>query len=117
MLRKIGIAFFVFFLLSASNLFAQQIVKSFPAPSTEPRGLAWDGNFLWCADFSQDSIYRIDPANGNILSSIPFDVYDSDWGGLTWSDDGKLWVANGPYIFKIDPQTAETLSSFHCPGG
>ena len=117
MLKKMGIAFFGFFLLSVSSSFAQQIIKSFPSPGPEPRGLAWDGNYLWCADFARGSIYKIDPSNGSILSSIPFDILNSNWGGLTWSDDGKLWVANGTYVFKINPETAETLSSFHCPGG
>lgn len=91
----------------------QTIVDSFPAPGSESRGLAWDGEYLWCADAGVDSVYKLDPLNGNILSSFPFSM-DSSYGGITWSDDDNMWIANGSYVYKVDPNTGQSLFNFHC---
>jgi len=94
---------------------SQQIVDEFPAPGPESRGLAWDGHYLWCADASTDKIYKLDPQDGRIVSSINF-VLDLNFGGITWSPDGYLWISNLSYYYKIDPVTAAVRTSFHCPG-
>ena len=95
---------------------AQGIIDSFPSPGSEPRGLAWDGEYLWCADAGTDSVYKLDISDGNVMSSFPFSI-ESSYGGITWSDDNNIWIANGDYVYKVDPATGDTVSSFHCPGG
>ena len=96
---------------------AQYVVKAFDAPGPEARGLAWDGAYLWCADAGNDAIYKIDPAVGDVVHSIPFDVPDTYGGGITWDDDGALWVSRLQYFHKLDPTTGQELAEFHCPGG
>ncbi len=108
--------FLVLCLTLAQPLEAQEVISSFPAPAVEPRGLAWDGEYLWCADANTDSVYQLDISDGNVVSSFPFDI-DSDFGGLAWSADTNIWIANGSQISKVNPANGNTLSGFTCPGG
>jgi len=94
----------------------QTIVGEFRSPAEEPRGLAWDGGHLWCADSEVDSVYELNPANGEVLSSFYFSL-SSSYSGLTWSQDDNLWIATGSYVYKVNPTTGEELANFHCPGG
>jgi len=94
----------------------QTIVDSFPSPGSEPRGLAWDGEYLWCSDAGIDSVYKLDTFTGDIASDFSFNIYD-DYGGITWSIDSTIWLANGSYVYEIDPSTGKTIHSFSCPGG
>lgn len=96
---------------------AQYIVKDFDAPGPSSRGLAWDGQYLWCADEETDSIYKIDPGTGEIIHAIYFDVQPTYGGGLSWSDDGALWVTRYQYFRKLNPETGQEITNFHCPGG
>jgi len=98
------------------SIFSQTIIKSFPAPGFEPRGLAWDGSFLWCADYYSGKIFKLNPSNGAKVDSVSFPLL-SDYGGITWGNNGQLWVANGSYVYQINPVSGDTISSFHCPGG
>ncbi len=100
----------------AASSHAQEIVGSFPSPSGEPRGLCWDGANLWCADAATDSVYKLDISDGTVVSSFPF-IIESDYGGITWSADANMWIANGSTIYKVDPANGEVVSSFSCPGG
>ena len=95
---------------------SQVVVQEFPSPAGEPRGLAWGRRHLWCADSEVDSIYKLDPVNGEVRSSFYFSL-SSSYGGLTWSQDDNLWIATGSYVYKVNPTTGEELASFHCPGG
>jgi len=103
-------------LLCAQALIAQEIIREFDAPGRQSRGLAWDGSYLWCSDSGTDRIYKVDPESGDTLFSFYFDMY-SEFGGLTWDTDETLWIANGKYLYKLDPTTGEEVGSFHCPGG
>jgi streptogramin lyase len=93
---------------------ALEIIGSFPSPGSEPRGLTWDGEYIWCADI--DSVYKLNPSNGNVISSFPFSL-ESDYGGITWGEAGNVWIANGSKIFEVDPVSGDTISYFGCPGG
>jgi hypothetical protein len=98
------------------SIFSQTIINSFPAPGFEPRGLAWDGSFLWCADYYSGKIFKLNPSNGAKADSVSFPML-SDYGGITWGNNGQIWVANGSYVYQINPVSGDTISSFHCPGG
>ena len=95
---------------------AQEIVDLIPSPGNEPRGLTWDGDYLWCADAGTDSVYKLDISNGSVISSFPFSI-ESGYGGITWSDDDNMWIANGSLIYKVNPADGEVLYNFSCPGG
>ena len=60
---------------------AQDIVNQFDAPGFDSRGLAWDGQYLWCADAAKDSLFQIDPASGHVVHAIFFDFYLVPGGG------------------------------------
>jgi glutamine cyclotransferase len=70
-------------------------------------GTAFDGTYLY--QIAEQRIDKIDPANGNVVASIPApgNGYDS---GLTWAE-GSLWV--GQYrdrkIHQIDPATGAVI--------
>ncbi|KPJ66312.1 hypothetical protein AMJ44_08535, partial [candidate division WOR-1 bacterium DG_54_3] len=57
---SIPLLFCLVCLTFAQSAEAQGIVDSFPSPASEPRGLAWDGEYLWCADAGTDSVYKLD---------------------------------------------------------
>ena len=98
----------------------QEILLQFGAPSSESRGLTWDGQTLWCADAFKDKIYQIDPSDGQILSSFDYNM-DYQYGGLGWGSDGYIWVAdlesNQSKFRKLDSSSGSLISEFHCPGG
>ena len=96
---------------------AQYIVKEFDAPGSEARGLAWDGEYLWCADADEGAIFKIDPVSGNTVHSIHFDVPEIYGGGITWSGDDALWVSRLQYFYELDATTGQAIAEFHCPGG
>lgn len=76
-----------------------QILLSFPAPGAEPRGLAWSGSHLWCADVSgEGTLYKINPNNGSVVASIPSPgLYPL---GLAW---------DGRYLWNVDPVEGKIL--------
>ena len=109
---------FLFILLTLPvTTMAQFVVKELNAPGTEPRGVAWDGQYLWCADLAKDSLYKIDPSSGQILHIIPFDFDLTYGGGTTCDGDSAIWVTMRNYFYKLDAQTGQELANVHCPGG
>jgi hypothetical protein len=54
--------------------------------------------------------------DGTILSSFYFGI-QYGYGGLTWAADDNLWVANGPGVYLLMPETGDIKYSMPCPGG
>jgi hypothetical protein len=102
-------------IICCAQLQAQAIVDSIAAPGPGITGLAWDGSYLWVSSTRRDSIFRVDPQTGAIVSAIPFAIED-EYGGLAWDEDSSLWIANKDSIFKLDPLTGTVLSGYHAPG-
>ena len=91
-------------------------LQSFDPASGEPvraldvacdAGTAYDGRHFY--QIAHDRIHKVDPATGQILSTIPAPGGGRD-SGLTWAE-GTLWV--GQYrdrqIHQIDPDTGAIL--------
>ena len=115
---KICITFLLLYMPLSSG--AQTIVTSFESPGSEPRGLAWDGEYLWCADADKDSIFKIDPATGQVIHSIYFDMHHTYGSGIVWSGDvdiPAIWITRWQYFYKLDAQTSKEIANFHCPAG
>ena len=86
-----------------------KVIESFSSPGPDPRGLAWDGKYLWCADVDKETIYKINPDNGQVVSSFPSPgVYPL---GLAW-DGSYLWNIDPieEKILKIDPRTGRVVN-------
>ena len=113
---KAKILGWIVFATLAVTVNGQTIVDSFASPGSEPRGLAWDGEYLWCSDARTDVVYKLDTFSGDIVSEFPFNIYE-DYGGITWGTDSTIWIANGSYIYEINASTGKTVHSFSCPGG
>jgi DNA-binding beta-propeller fold protein YncE len=100
----------------AGSTQAQEAIGSFPSPGEEPRGLAWDGEYLWCADAGTDSVYKLDISDGTVISSFWLPI-NLEYGGITWGSDTTIWVADGSMIYEVNPTNGAVISSFSCPGG
>lgn len=114
-LKVIILASVMSFTITVSSI-SQTIIHSFPSPGSEPRGLTWDGTFLWCAEYSTGKIYKLNSETGVKIDSFSFPI-QTLFGGITWGSEGQIWIANGGVIFEIDPDSGDTLSNFSCPGG
>ncbi|MBW2981330.1 hypothetical protein KY343_00490 [Candidatus Woesearchaeota archaeon] len=89
------------------------LIDSFDAPGTQPRGLAWDGAYLWHADNNNDKIHKID-VNGIVVDS--FDAPGTSPSGLAW-DGTYLWHTDTDVdmIYKLTT-SGTVVDSFDSPG-
>ena len=88
------------------------ILASFSPPASYPKGLAFDGEFLWYVDYGQRKIYKYD-TTGNVKTRFSSRFYTT---GLTF--DGEfLWCAESrdDKIYKLDT-TGNVITSFSSPG-
>jgi streptogramin lyase len=90
------------------------ILLKFPAPGSNPSGLAWDGTHLWLADDGTDTIFKLDPTDGRVLSS--FKSPGSSPRGLVW-DGNHLWQADNATrkLHQLDRATGAALSALDEP--
>lgn len=70
-------------------------------------GTAFDGRYLY--QIVEDRIVKVDPRNGEVLSTIPAPGKGGD-SGLAWAE-GTLWVGQhrGRQIHQVDPETGAIL--------
>ena len=101
-------------LSSNESVTAGDVVLQFPAPGPSPSGLAWDGQHLWLADESTDTVYKLDPANGKVLAS--FKAPGTEPRGLVW-DGQHLWnLDNGTrQLYKLDRAKGAVLATLKAP--
>jgi len=113
--KLMNIIFFVLFIF-ALNGFAHpgKVIKTLTSPAKFPSGLTFDGKNLWLADYREDRIYVVDPADGQVLRHIPSPGF---WPmGLAW--DGKyLWNVDQKQkkIFRLDPADGTILFVIDAP--
>jgi sugar lactone lactonase YvrE len=93
---------------------AGKVVLQFPAPGPSPSGLAWDGEALWVADNTTNSIYQLDPADGHIIAS--FKAPEGQVSGLAFGD-GHLWCADlgSAVIRQLDTAGNRLQADLSCP--
>ncbi len=89
------------------------LLGSFPAPSSGPFGLAWDGTSLWNGDDNTGLIFELDTL-GNVLSS--FAAPCTFTKGLTF-DGTNLWTAcdSTGLIYEVT-RTGTIVSTIPTPG-
>jgi len=79
------------------------IVKSFPSPTKYPRGLTYDGVYLYVAQAAtEDIIYKIDPKTGDVVNTYEW-TYSTFPIGLAW-DGVNFYVSDDTsgYIYVVD---------------
>ena len=85
------------------------------APSSTPRGLTWDGKYLWCVDNDSEEVIQFSPDDGTTIRS--FSSPASDPRGITF--DGKyLWISDRlkDEIYMVDPETGSVIIIADAPG-
>ncbi len=99
--------------ISPQNFLKYDVVKSFDAPGPSAEDLAFDGQYLWCADSLRENIYKLD-TSGDIEASV--DSPSTDPRGLAF-DGTYLWTADGvsDKIYKL-LTNGNVLNSFDSPG-
>lgn len=90
------------------------IIASFPAPANSPMALAYTGGYLYCfCDTSPYRIYRMNPANGAVLSSFT-STAGTNTRGLEW-DGAYLAFGNTSTHYLYRATTAGSVNnSFAC---
>lgn len=83
-------------LLVPALVLGASVISSFDAPDTGITSLDWDGSNLWAVDGTTQYVYKLDPANGDVLSSflIVDQIGDQDPvpGGMT-INGGTIFTA------------------------
>jgi hypothetical protein len=119
----IGIIFIFLGVCISSNILIKSVkadpgdvVHSFDSPGISPRGLAWDGQYIWNVDSYDKKIYKLNPMNGSIEHDI--DSPTSAPGGLAW-EGAFLWLVDNigsKKVFKmIDPFNGSVIEGFESP--
>jgi hypothetical protein len=77
-------------------------------------GLAWDGQYLWQNDHTDDRIYQLDPSDGSVIRSIPA---PSTWAGGLGYHAGVLvyYDVAGGKIYQVDAADGTVLDSCQVP--
>ncbi|GAJ04486.1 unnamed protein product, partial [marine sediment metagenome] len=96
-----------------------EAVLDFATPGSKPRGLTFDGTYLWHVDDDTTPvIYRLDPNDGS--STLNFNAPGTEATGIAWDfDNSVLWHCDSvtDLIYKLDPTDGTVLDSFAAPGG
>ena len=114
--------------VDGDNLESENALASLAFPS--PTDMAYDGTYFWIVDWQSNTINKVLPEDGTLLSTIPGPStkpsYQSDPGtgsynakpfGIAW-DGQALWVSDQSdlMIYRINPDDGSLLNVFSTPG-
>jgi glutamine cyclotransferase len=95
-------------------------VRGFPSPGDKPEGLAFDGRYLWCNNFTDGSLYKVDPVDGHVVAHYQGAGLPSAPEGLAW-DGEHVWSCHWRtgFIFKMreTAEGMEIVQTFTKPAG
>jgi hypothetical protein len=63
---------------------------TFAVGFNQPSGIVFDGTHLWVVDEGDDALYRVNPANGAILETLPMGAITST--AIPVFDGANIWV-------------------------
>jgi hypothetical protein len=93
-------------------------IDAFPAPllAGGTDGLAFTDGFLYTLDSAADTVFKVDLATGEVVSSCSTGMYAA--GGLA-AENGRLFAITGlTGIVELDPDSCDVLGGpFAAPGG
>lgn len=80
-----------------------QLMTPYDAPGRGPVGLAWDGRFLWNADYATGTLYQLDITTMEVHKTI---VCPGNLSGTTWNGT-HLWQSlhDADWLRSINPIT------------
>ncbi|MEZ5195804.1 MAG: transglutaminase domain-containing protein [Bacteroidales bacterium] len=87
-------------------------IRSFSCPASDPRGITFDGKYLWISDRIKDEIYMVEPETGSVI--IIADAPGSFTRGLCF--DGKhLWAVDfqEDKLFKLKIRDGEKYRAYN----
>lgn len=89
--------------------------QSFRTPSTDPKGLAYDGTYFWLVDNFTNKLYKLNASTGATISTC--NTPGPEPNGLAYNS-GSLFVGDSynDTIYNVDPATCGTIASFTSPG-
>lgn len=91
------------------------VIDSFDNPyGVWIHGITYDGQYLWMVDFSENLIYKVNPATGDVVHTINTPGIGSI--GLTW-DGNHLWTddIDSEKLFCLDPNSGTVLYEVNSP--
>ncbi|MBN2377198.1 MAG: hypothetical protein JXD22_12400 [Sedimentisphaerales bacterium] len=91
-----------------------KVVRTLDAPGRFCTGMAFDGEFLWVADYKADKLFKVNIETGEVIGSIPSPGF---WPmGLAW-DGEYFWNVDKKMkkIFKVDPKDGTILKVIDAP--
>jgi sugar lactone lactonase YvrE len=98
-------------------------VRAFPSPGDYPEGLAWDGHYLWSNNFSNATLYKVDPVTGATVGTYTDPRLPAHPEGLAW-DGTDLWTCDhdnlsGQDIMKVavTPAGVRVVATYQKPPG
>jgi ferric-dicitrate binding protein FerR (iron transport regulator) len=99
---------------------ARKLEVSIPPPRGP--GLAWDGSSLWLTTNKPPTLFRVDPATGQVTKKLDISgdfkrIGDMAWTGNRLIVSGQLHdTYRGSEVCSIDPETGKILEKLPCPG-
>jgi hypothetical protein len=114
--------------VDGDNLESENALAGLAFPS--PTDMAYDGTYFWIVDWQTNTINKVLPEDGTLLSTIPGPStkpsYQADPGvgsynakpfGIAW-DGQALWVSDQSdlMIYRINPTDGSLLNAFSSPG-
>ncbi len=109
-------------LIIATAASAKWITSTIDSPDGDISGLAWGDGHLWAMDSVSDSVYKLDPATGDIISSFYFNhAATTVPTGLAYSENHNMvlcggWYISNGYVYKYSP-TGSYLGMVNMCGG
>jgi hypothetical protein len=93
-----------------------QMADTLPLPGTSKGDMDFDGRYLWMVSEQDARIFKMDTANGNVVTSFaiptgyPFDPNDY---GCAW-DNGYIWITEyvDQTLMRISASTGALVDSF-----
>lgn len=92
------------------------IIKSFPAPGANPRGLSFDGRYIWTTDANLELVYQLDLRSGAVIKS--FNAPSTNTNGLAF-DGYHFWLTDfdSDLIYQLSIDNGAVIKSLTSPAG
>ncbi len=88
-----------------------KIIKKIPSPGDGPSGLAIGGGYLWNVDFKEETLFKMDLADGHVVNQYTIPSYVE---GMTAAGDYIFMIANNE-LHKFDIKAGSITSSYTLP--